>query len=47
MKKVVLVALVAITAMSMTSCATLFGKKTHELGVYSKPEGAEVYVNSI
>ena len=30
---------------SLTSCATLFGKKSHALAVSSHPDGAEVYVN--
>lgn len=31
--------------MSFSSCATLFGKKTHPLALSSDPDGAEVFVN--
>lgn len=31
--------------LSLTGCATLFGKKTHALSLSSDPRGAMVYVN--
>lgn len=41
-----MLAIFAITLVfSATSCATLFGKKTHNLAVSSEPRNADVYVN--
>lgn len=39
------ISLVIIASMTLGSCATLFGKKTHVLAIGSDPVGAEVYVN--
>ena len=38
-------ALIFSCILAFSSCATLFGKKTHALSVSSQPDGAEVYVN--
>lgn len=37
--------LIVVTSIGLSSCATLFGKKTHALAVGSDPSGADVYVN--
>ncbi|WP_424989314.1 PEGA domain-containing protein [Flagellimonas sp.] len=39
------ISLLVIASLSFSSCATLFGKKSHALAVGSDPAGAEVYVN--
>ena len=44
MKRKSLVLVVLVTLL-LSSCATLFGKKTHPLAISSSPKGAEVYVN--
>ena len=48
MKKILL-SLIAVLfiSVSFTSCATMFGKKTHPLALSSQPDGAEVYVNGL
>ncbi|GGD50502.1 PEGA domain-containing protein [Muriicola marianensis] len=45
MKKILFISVALITLCGISSCATLFGKKTHALAVSSDPRGAEVYVN--
>ncbi|MDG4945739.1 PEGA domain-containing protein [Weeksellaceae bacterium KMM 9713] len=45
MKKILIFLTAILILGSMSSCATLFGKKTHALAVSSEPAGAEVYVN--
>ncbi|MCX2837805.1 PEGA domain-containing protein [Salinimicrobium sp. MT39] len=46
MKRILLsVFAVLFIGMTFTSCATLFGKKSHPLALSSEPDGAEVYVN--
>jgi hypothetical protein len=39
------ISLLVIATLTFSSCATLFGKKSHALAVGSDPAGAEVYVN--
>ncbi|AEM71600.1 PEGA domain protein [Allomuricauda ruestringensis DSM 13258] len=39
------ISLLIVASLSFSSCATLFGKKSHALAVGSDPAGAEVYVN--
>tara|TARA_E500000318_G_C3566654_1_gene215940 strand:- start:450 stop:833 length:384 start_codon:yes stop_codon:yes gene_type:complete len=39
------ISLLVIASLSFSSCATLFGKKSHALAIGSDPAGAEVYVN--
>jgi hypothetical protein len=45
MKKILIILISILTLGTVSSCATLFGKKTHALAVSSDPRGAEVYVN--
>jgi hypothetical protein len=45
MKKVIYLSLLVFATVSFTSCATLFGPKSHSLSVNSNPEKADVYVN--
>lgn len=45
MKKILIILISLFTWASLSNCATLFGKKTHELAVSSNPSGAEVFVN--
>jgi|TARA_R110001606_G_scaffold36639_1_gene104627 hypothetical protein len=44
MKKFILL-LTVITTLTLTSCATLFGPKSHSLSATSNPQGAEIYVD--
>ena len=44
MRKIVLL-LTVITTLTLTSCATLFGPKSHALSANSNPPGAEIYVD--
>ena len=44
MRKIVLL-LTVITTLTLTSCATLFGPKSHSLSANSNPQGAEIYVD--
>ena len=45
MKRIIYLSIVLLTIFSVSSCATLFGKKLYPLSVNSTPESAEVYVN--
>tara|TARA_R110002126_G_scaffold124451_1_gene266396 strand:+ start:14920 stop:15291 length:372 start_codon:yes stop_codon:yes gene_type:complete len=44
MKKFILL-LTVITTLTLTSCASLFGPKSHSLSATSNPQGAEIYVD--
>jgi diacylglycerol kinase family enzyme len=45
MKKIVYLSLLMLTMINVTSCATLFGPKSHSLSVNSNPDEAEVFVD--
>lgn len=46
MKKVLIgILCLVLGGVTLTGCATLFGKKSHPLAISSDPKGADVYVN--